>query len=118
MKRLHLLCCTLLLAACQKLPPAEIAQASAPSTGQIFAQASCGSCHAIGRAGMSSNSMAPPFPELVNKEGLTRETLTFWLRGAHNYPIEMDFSLKEEEVDDLVTYMLTLRDPDYMPPPS
>ena len=65
---------------------------------------------------MSPNRGAPPFAAIVNQEGLTEETLSTWLRDAHNYPQQMAFSLGEREVDDLVAYMLTLRDPDYRPP--
>ena len=46
---------------------------------------------------------------------MTRETLTAWLRDAHNYPEEMEFYLEGPEVDELVAYMLGLRDPNYRP---
>jgi mono/diheme cytochrome c family protein len=117
-KPLRLICLPLLLAACQNLPSAEPAQATASPEGQAFAQASCGGCHAVGRYGSSPNSNAPPFPAIVNQEGLTAETLSVWLRGAHNYPSEMDFQLRDREVDALVDYMLTLRDPNYRRPPD
>lgn len=115
-KTLHLLCLALLVTACQNLPPAEPAPSAIPAPGQAFAQAKCGACHAVGRSGRSSNSNAPAFPAVVNQEGLTQETLSFWLRGAHNYPSEMDFSLPDPEVDAIVAYMLTLRDPNYRRP--
>ena len=115
---LHLLGFTLLVTACQNVPPAEPAASTVAPPGQAFAQASCGGCHAVGRSGSSSNPNAPPFPAIVNQEGLTAETLSFWLRGAHNYPREMDFYLAEREVDELVAYMLTLRDPNYRRPPD
>jgi len=117
-KPLHPLCLPLLLTACQNLPPAEPAPATVSPEGQAFAQTSCGGCHAVGRSGTSSNANALPFPAIVNQEGLTAETLSFWLRGAHNYPREMDFQLREREVDALVAYMLTLRDPNYRRPPD
>ena len=117
-RSLRLLGLPLLLAACQNLPPAEPTPATGSSEGQAFAQRSCGGCHAVGRYGSSSNANAPPFPAIVNQEGLTAETLSGWLRGAHNYPSEMDFTLREQEVDALVAYMLTLRDPNYRRPPD
>jgi len=113
---LALLGLPLLLAACQTVPPEQPAQSTIPPQGQAFAQASCGSCHAVGREGISSNPNAPPFPAIVNREGLTAETLSFWLRGAHNYPREMDFHLGDRDVDTLVAYMITLRDPHYRRP--
>lgn len=115
---LSLPCLALLVAACQNLPPATPAPASAPPGGEALAQASCGSCHAVGRVGSSSNPNAPPFAAIVNQEGLTAETLSTWLRGAHNYPSEMNFYLRAPEADALVAYMLTLRDPNYVRPPD
>ena len=116
LKRLHLICLALPLAACASVPPAapvEGARGAAALPGQAFAEASCSGCHAVGRYGSSSNPNAPPFPAIANQEGLTAETLSTWLRGAHNYPSEMDFHLSERQADDLVAYMLTLRDPNY-----
>ncbi|MGZ8286191.1 MAG: c-type cytochrome [Allosphingosinicella sp.] len=115
-KPLHLLCLPLLLIACQNLSSAKPEPSTAPPRGQAFAQASCGGCHAVGLYGSSSNPNAPPFGAIANQEGLTAETLSVWLRGAHNYPREMDFYLIEREVDELVAYMLTLRDPNYRRP--
>jgi hypothetical protein len=72
-----------------------------------------------GRAyGTSSNPNAPPFGAIANQEGLTAETLSVWLRGAHNYPSEMDFALVERDVEALVAYLLSLRDPNYRRPPD
>ena len=118
LKPLHLLGLTLLFAACQNVPPAEPPSAAIPAPGQALAEAKCGGCHAVGRYGRSSYSSALPFPAIVNQEGVTAETLSFWLRGAHNYPREMDFNLREPEVDALVAYMLTLKDPNYRRPPD
>ena len=123
LKPFHLFCLTLPLAACQSVPPAAPASStpaasSAASPGQAFAQTTCGGCHAVGRSGHSSVSTAPPFMAIVNQEGLTEETLSTWLRGAHNYPSEMNFYLNDAQVNQLVAYMLTLRDPNYRRPPD
>ena len=118
MKLSHLFCLPLFLTACQRLPTTEPAVSTIAPEGLAFAQASCGRCHAVERYGTSPISNAPPFPVIVNQEGLTAETLSVWLRGAHNYPSEMDFYLGEREVDSLVTYMLTLKDPNYKRPPD
>jgi mono/diheme cytochrome c family protein len=115
MRLLLLLCLPLLAAAVHRQPePQPVGSAE----GRAFAQASCAACHAVGRTGSSPRSNAPPFPFIVNQEGLTDETLSEWLRGAHNYPREMDFSLRDPEVRALVAYMLTLRDPNYQRPPD
>lgn len=118
MKSSHLVWLPLLLTACQRLPATQSATAAIAPEGRAFAQASCGECHAVAGVGTSPNSSAPPFPLIVNEEGLTGETLSVWLRGAHNYPAEMNFSLDAQKVDALVAYMLTLKDPNYRRPPG
>lgn len=115
---LLLLCLLLPLVACQNLSSPRPSSSTAMLPGQVFAEASCSGCHAIGRYGSSSNPNAPPFAYIANQEGLTGATLSYWLRGAHNYPFEMDFNLNERQVNDLVAYMLTLRDPHYRRPPD
>lgn len=117
-KPLSLVGLMLLFTACQNLPSAEPAASATPTRGEAFAQATCAGCHAVGRYGSSSNPNAPPFPAIANQEGLTAQTLSYWLRGAHNYPSEMDFHLGEGDVETLVSYMLTLRDPNYVRPPD
>lgn len=102
-------------AACQPLPPAEQSGPAQSVPGLGFVQASCGGCHAVERYGASPNPDAPPFAAIANREGLTAETLSAWLRDAHNYPEEMEFYLEAREVDDLVAYILALRDPNYRP---
>ena len=118
LKTLRWLCLPLLLAACQQVPPIDAASSPLARHGQAFARETCSSCHAIGRDARSPNSAAPLFPVIVNQEGVTAETLSVWLRGAHNYPREMDLYLQEAEVNALVAYMLTLRDPNYRRPPD
>ena len=105
----------LALAACQPAPPAR-SSLSPVARGEALARSSCAGCHAIGSRGSSPNPKAPPFALVVNQQDLTATTLSAWLRDAHNYPREMDFSVNAREVDDLVAYMLTLRDPAYRPP--
>jgi mono/diheme cytochrome c family protein len=106
---LLLSCFAVAVTACQHPPQGEA------SEGLAFAQAACGGCHSVARYGASPNPNSPPFAAIVNQQGLTRQTLATWLRDAHNYPEEMEFSLDGPEVDRLVDYMLTLRDPNYRP---
>ena len=103
------------VAACQPRPVAESAAPPGLPGGLAFAQGACGGCHAVERLGDSPNPDSPPFAAIANREGLTADTLSSWLREAHNYPQEMEFSLEGREVDDLVAYILTLRDPNYHP---
>lgn len=87
-----------------------------PVSTLAFAQAACGGCHAVEAGMLSPNPLSPPFAEIVNRKGLTADSLTSWLRDAHNYPEEMDFDLDKPQVEDLAAYMLTLRDKDYEKP--
>lgn len=104
-----------MLAACQTTEPAP-AVAKADPEDHALAQAACGGCHSVEPYGLSSNPEAPEWPAIANRPGLTRQTLTTWLVDAHNYPVDMDFYLEDDEVEQLVDYMLTLRREDYHPP--
>ena len=86
-------------------------QSSAPD-------AMCGSCHAVTAGDVSPLPQAPTFPAIANREELTRETLTAYLRDAHNYPDIMDVGLTDEDVALVTEYMVSLQDPDYRQPPS
>jgi mono/diheme cytochrome c family protein len=106
---------TMCAAACHPLSSPDIALAEKPAKALAFAQAACGGCHAVEANGISPNPDAPPFARIANQEELSVETLSSWLRDAHNYPEEMEFSLERSEVDDLVAYMIKLRKPSYRP---
>lgn len=93
---------------------------AAPATdtaarGIAFAQAHCAACHAID-AGLSPLAEAPSFAGTANTPGFTAGTLRPWLRDSHNYPEIMNFALTPAQIDDLTTYMLSLKRPDYKPP--
>lgn len=116
MKHSLVICTAMLLIACQQQQLIHSPASMSKSRGHAFAQATCASCHAVEIDSTASpNPRAPPFPAIVNQEGLTTETLSTWLNDAHNYPGEMEFELEPSRVDDLVSYMLTLRDPAYKP---
>ena len=116
LKLVPLVAFAICMAGCQRVPTSRLPTFASPTEGLAFAQASCGGCHAVDRYGASPNPNAPPFAGVVNQPGLTAETLSSWLRDAHNYPEEMEFYLQRREVDDLVAYMTTLRDVNYRPP--
>lgn len=101
-----LVLCSPLLAA--RAAPRNAATPAA--RGLAFAQAHCSGCHAVAPGQFSRNPEAPPFEHVVNKEGLTDETLTYWLRHSHNFPEVMNFEVDDRQVDALAAYMLTLRD--------
>ncbi len=121
---------SLALAACQTSQPApppalttgEAQRAAFAETDEdgvpMLVNAMCGSCHAVTPGDVSPLPQAPTFPAIANREGLTRETLTAYLRDAHNYPDIMDVGLTDEDVALVTEYMVSLQDPDYRQPPS
>jgi mono/diheme cytochrome c family protein len=115
-KCLILLGVVMVLGGCQGRSPTERLASTAQYRGHLYAQATCSSCHAIGPGSNSSpNPQAPPFASIVNQQGLSRQTLNTWLRNTHNHPGEMTLQIDETRIDDLVTYMLALKNPNYRP---
>lgn len=84
--------------------------------GLAFAQSHCASCHAVAVNAISGNPESPAFEMIVNAPGLTRETLTVFLRDSHNFPATMDFEIEPAQIDDLAAYMMTLRQDNYLHP--
>jgi len=89
------------LAARAALPPA--------GRGLAFARENCAGCHAVTAPGLSPSPEAPPFETVVAAPGLTARTLSTFLRDNHSFPGAMDFAIDRDAIDDLTTYMLTLR---------
>jgi mono/diheme cytochrome c family protein len=115
---------SLLLAGCQSAGPVA-APAAAPSTAAAnadavpdYVTAICGECHAVKDNAVSPNPQAPGFADIANSPGLTRDTLVTFLSDAHNYPMQMDVDLVDEDIEVIADYMLTLRSDDYIKRPS
>ena len=115
---------SLLLAGCQSAGPVA-APAAAPSTAAAdadavpdYVTAICGECHAVKNNAVSVNPQAPGFADIANSPGLTRDTLVTFLSDAHNYPMQMDVDLVDEDIEVIADYMLTLRSDDYIKRPS
>ena len=110
------------LSACQSMsveapePTAAELQQAAELRGAKFAQNRCSDCHAVTSDAVSPNPNAPTFAMIANRQGLTSDTLTVWLKDAHNYPREMYFEIPAEHIDDLTAYLVTLQSDDYTPP--
>lgn len=102
-----------LAAACATTP------APPPPAPPAFVEAACGGCHAVEPPFLSPNARAPSFEAVANRPGVTRATIRAWLVDAHNYPEQMDFDLTREHVEEVTSYMITLRVPgrraDYVP---
>lgn len=107
--RLALPCLPLALAACETVPDDGAPYEPDASMGMLIARDNCASCHETFLNRESPNPRAPAFRDIVNRPGMTPETLATWLRDAHNYPAEMGFYLEPHKIDSLVAYMVRQR---------
>ena len=106
-----------MLGACQMPAPVASTPASADlAAAQRLAQGKCGGCHSVEAYGLSPNPASPAFAEIANRPGLSGVTLGNWLRDAHNYPNEMQFSLEGDEIALLAAHITSLRRAGYQPP--
>lgn len=97
---------------------ASIEESDSVAKGYAFAKDHCSSCHAIEAGGLSPNPLSPRFESIVNRKGLTRETLIPWLNNSHFFPDVMDFEIEPGQVENLAAYMVTLQHPDFRPIPQ
>ena len=79
-----------------------------PARGERVAETICAECHAIQKgATRSANANAPAFQTLAKTPGMTAMAFRVWLRSSHK---EMpNIILKNEEVDDVIAYVQTLK---------
>jgi len=108
-----------LLTGCQIIPEAttatnarqlRAAQLASPVwRGHKFAQDRCSECHGVEAGQISANSRASGFAVIANRPGLTKATLDRWLRTQQLHPEPMYFQIPAEHIEDLVSYMISLR---------
>jgi mono/diheme cytochrome c family protein len=96
------------LAACQTTGTAKTAEK--PPLAPAFVEAACGGCHGVEPPFFSPNPRAPSFADMATRKGVGDGPLAKWLSNAHNYPEDMEFDLTAEQIDQIVAYMVTLRD--------
>jgi cytochrome c len=98
----------LAVAVASTLSKPAFAQEGRVKRGQAFAQANCGSCHAVGRFGDSPLKIAPPFRTLHMRypvEDLA-EALAEGITTGH--PTMPQFQLDPAQINDLISYLRTL----------
>ncbi|WP_230281118.1 cytochrome c [Croceicoccus sp. Ery15] len=106
-------------AACSPIAEADARTADDPvALGHEFAVTRCASCHAVELTGLSPNPQSPRFEAVVNRPGVTQETLVPWLDNSHNFPQDMNFEIAPEDIDHLAAYMMTLQHADFRPIPQ
>jgi mono/diheme cytochrome c family protein len=75
--------------------------------GQLVADRICAECHAV-KAGQNVPFAAPTFKAIANTPGMTAMALTIFFRTPH---VKMpNFVLSDDDRDDVIAYILTLRD--------
>ena len=77
--------------------------------GLAYAQKFCAECHDVLRSDAASPSrLAPPFEKIANTPGMSVTALTVWSRTSH--PTMPNFVIEPNNMDDLIAYILTLKD--------
>jgi mono/diheme cytochrome c family protein len=78
--------------------------------GFAYASQACTECHAV-RSGerISPNTTAPAFELVANTRGMTELALRVWFRSSH--PSMPNLVLTENQSDDVVAYILSLKKP-------
>jgi mono/diheme cytochrome c family protein len=79
--------------------------------GLLLARAQCAECHLVEKvAGRSTNAAAPTFEHIANVTGMMRVALTAALRTSHE--TMPNVIIKGSDLDDLVAYILSLKNSD------
>jgi cytochrome c2 len=77
--------------------------------GLAYARNLCSECHnVLDTDAASPNSRAPAFKRIANTPGMTITALTVWSRTAH--PTMPNFIIDPKDMDDLIAYILSLRE--------
>jgi mono/diheme cytochrome c family protein len=79
-----------------------------PVAGHAFVRENCSDCHEVERTLTELSAFyGPAFVDIAASSGLTATRLRAFLRTPH---VEMpDFILTDREIDDIVSYILTLK---------
>lgn len=77
--------------------------------GLAYARKVCSGCHNVLRVeAPSRHRQAPPFRSIANTPGMSVTALTVWSRTAH--PTMPNLIIDPNDMDDLIAYILSLRD--------
>jgi len=77
--------------------------------GLAYAQKTCSGCHNVLRTEAASPiRQATPFKKIANTPGMSITALTVWSRTTH--PTMPNLVIEANDMDDLIAYILSLRD--------
>jgi tetratricopeptide (TPR) repeat protein len=92
------------------VPVADAVDIGDARRGFTYAEKNCSGCHNILRTDAASpNRQAPPFKKIANTPGMSITALTVWSRTAHQ--TMPNLVIAPNDMDDLIAYILGLRDP-------
>ena len=77
-------------------------------TGHNLARAWCSKCHLV-EAGQSASDAAPTFQQIAGNADLTADRIRLWLADPH--PRMPNLNLSRQEIESLVAYLESLRQP-------
>jgi cytochrome c2 len=90
---------------------AQLAQAQAwgdANAGYDYADAVCAECHAIKKGQrVSPHERATAFELVANARGMSEMALRVWFQSPH--PSMPNLSLKDKTADDLIAYIMSLK---------
>lgn len=89
----------------------SIATAGPVDTGRQLVETNCSACHAVGTSGTSPHKSAPPFREVVTRydPSALEEALAEGILVGH--PDMPQFELTPDQIDAVVAYLGSLRQP-------
>jgi mono/diheme cytochrome c family protein len=84
------------------------AQGGDAKSGLDYAEAVCAECHAVKKGQrVSPHERAPAFELVANARGMTQMALRVWFQSPH--PSMPNLMLREKTADDLVAYIMSLK---------
>jgi cytochrome c len=103
---LRTICCLLTIVVLGVLSRSGEAKADA-ARGRILSEQQCSQCHRVHPNEASADRKAPNFPAIAGEPSATEYSLRVFLKTPH--PTMPNFMLQPEDIDDLVSYIISLK---------
>jgi len=77
--------------------------------GAVYAEGVCAECHGVKKGQrVSPHERAPAFEVVANSRGMTQMALRVWFQSPH--PSMPNLMLTEKQSDDMIAYILSLKE--------
>jgi mono/diheme cytochrome c family protein len=104
----RLIAAAFILGLIQSLGAAQAQEMGDAKKGATLAESVCAACHAVAKGETRSpNAKAPTFTSVAATRGMTEMALRVWLQSPH--PTMPNLMLGEDEKDDVIAYILSLK---------